>query len=542
MQPGTAAEIRQTGRSTSTEQTTNLIDSESHISAVHTPSPESHESALRGLLALGGSSETNPGASSSQDPHVMQGYVISTFDFASNNGSNTGLAGIDMHQRPGASRSDTGHQSLLSFRSIGQSEPDSSPQFCPIGPGGQRSFEGDESSASAQAVRTLDVSASSGTEVELLKLYRYNIAPWLDICDSSQPFGVTLLTKVQVTPGLRTCILGLAAACSNITWDMESIDTIPPISNAVNNEITDPIGDVVIGVMNVLRDILPNLSMFWSSDNGVEKRAHMLERLSLSLACSTLQDSAYWLLMRLGKICRSSHRSLLIAYISADLSRAFMASSSSHVLPASIMQPQETESRNSASQNTYEIIALCVDTVLSVQGDDDRRLQHRYGSSRMEVWIALVQRFAHWYKHRSQSFQPIIELYRKDGLTAEDDYPTILFTSGAALLANQLYHTGMLLLLQNKPRFGQRSSQNSPSMSTLWHAHRICGIAMQNDRAGWWDPCLVASVIIAGRTATHASQHNAILYTLESAQRLTGWNVAPYVEQMKTEWHLANGW
>lgn len=204
-------------------------------------------------------------------------------------------------------------------------------------------------------------------------------------------------------------------------------------------------------------------------------------------------------------------------------------------------QSEQSGNGNPISKHTYNAIALCVDSAMFAQGDDDRWLQQRYGLKRVDIWKTLVDGFAYWYMHRSQAFQPIIELYPKDGLSTEDDFPIVVFTSGAALLANQLYHTGMLLLLQKKPRFADKPSSNSPSMSMLWHAHRICGIAIQNDRPGWWDPCLVASLILAGRTATHASQQNIIVSTLESVERLTGWVVGPYVEQLRNEWQLADG-
>jgi hypothetical protein len=188
------------------------------------------------------------------------------------------------------------------------------------------------------------------------------------------------------------------------------------------------------------------------------------------------------------------------------------------------------------------MVGFCVEAAMFVQGDDDRWLQHRYGLDRVEVWKMLVQKFAHWYKNRSQNFQSIIELYPNDGILADDDYPTIIFTSGTALLANQLYHTGMLLLLQNKPRFADTPNQNLPYMSTLWHAHRVCGIAIQNDRLEWWDPCLVASLLVAGRTATHASQHDTLTRTLEFVQRLTGWVIDPYIQRLRADWVMANGW
>ncbi|KAF1967934.1 hypothetical protein BU23DRAFT_481955, partial [Bimuria novae-zelandiae CBS 107.79] len=114
-------------------------------------------------------------------------------------------------------------------------------------------------------------------------------------------------------------------------------------------------------------------------------------------------------------------------------------------------------------------------------------------------------------------------------------FPTLVFSSGAAALANQLYHTGMLLLLQHKPRFMDRPHSQSPSGSTLWHVHRVCGIALSNDRWDYWDPSLVASLLVAAKTVTHESQHKAILDTLENVQRLTGWNIAYHVDQLALE-------
>ena len=211
-------------------------------------------------------------------------------------------------------------------------------------------------------------------------------------------------------------------------------------------------------------------------------------------------------------------------------------------LPLLSTWPDDTVGPDSVARYAYEMVGLCVEAAIFIQGDDDRWLQHRYGLNFVEVWKVLVQKFAHWYRRRSQTFQPIIELYPKDGILADDEYPTIIFTSGAALLANQLYHTGMFLLLQNKPRFADKSNQKLPNMSTLWHSHRVCGIAIQNDRLDCWDPCLVASLLVVGRTVTHASQHDTLTRTLEFVQRLTGWVIDPYIQQLRADLRLADGW
>ncbi|KAF2711836.1 hypothetical protein K504DRAFT_365125, partial [Pleomassaria siparia CBS 279.74] len=118
-------------------------------------------------------------------------------------------------------------------------------------------------------------------------------------------------------------------------------------------------------------------------------------------------------------------------------------------------------------------------------------------------------------------------------------FPTLVFAGGAAIFANQLCHTGMLLLLQNKPKFVGEINSNSPFMSTLWHSHRGCGIAINNDRRECWDPSLLASLLVAARMATHQSQHITILSTLERVQALTGWNISPQLNDLRAEWQLA---
>jgi hypothetical protein len=217
-----------------------------------------------------------------------------------------------------------------------------------------------------------------------------------------------------------------------------------------------------------------------------------------------------------------------------------MATETVHIpLPPIADQLDQSTSTDIMAEYAQRAIALCVDAIMFSHGDGNSWLQQRYGQNWVKIWQTLVQSFEHWYKQRPLDFQPVIQLYPKDGVRSEDDFPMIVFTNGAALLANQLYHTGMLLLLQSKPRFASKSSSSSASVSTLWHAHRICGIANQNDSPASWDPCLVASLIVASRTVSHSSQHIAVLQTLGKVQRLTGWRVESLVDELEGEWQLA---
>jgi hypothetical protein len=211
-------------------------------------------------------------------------------------------------------------------------------------------------------------------------------------------------------------------------------------------------------------------------------------------------------------------------------------------LPEVVHNYPGTTTNSETSLVAQKALMLCVKAAMFSQGGGNHDFLQHYGMNRSDTWKMLIHKCGTWFKYRPEEFQPIIELYAKDGIQTDSDFPIIVFTSGAALLANQLYHTGMMLLLQHKPRFGNSHNSSSSFMSILWHVHRICGIATQNDGAATWDPCLVASLIVAARTLTHRSQQTAVVNTLETAQRLTGWNVSDHIEKLNSEWRLADGW
>ncbi|KAJ5503733.1 hypothetical protein N7463_006607 [Penicillium fimorum] len=129
----------------------------------------------------------------------------------------------------------------------------------------------------------------------------------------------------------------------------------------------------------------------------------------------------------------------------------------------------------------------------------------------LRIWIQLVEGLQQWYRERPKEFQPMLELELEDQLTGpEGSFPVVLFANGAGLFGNQLYHTAMLILLHNRPRTARIDLQ-SVAMSPLWHAQRICSIALHNDRRECWDPCLLASFLLAARRMTHESQQREVV-------------------------------
>ncbi|KAH7406651.1 hypothetical protein DE146DRAFT_607321 [Phaeosphaeria sp. MPI-PUGE-AT-0046c] len=351
-------------------------------------------------------------------------------------------------------------------------------------------------------------------DMRLLKTYRYKIAPWLDMCDTSQPFGVMVLLASIESVRVRRSVLNLAQATENkIRIHTDTVD-----SDELGSSWHEP-QMVVPPIFRLLQEVTMDLTNFWESKDIIQTGRDLLAMLLPQLDdAPPFAQAAYWLVMRLLLGC------------------AFMATS-----PIRLPLPFLAHSRlpstpdDDFTEFTRNAIALCVDTVMFAQGDDDRWLQHRYGLVRVEVWNTLLHGLGLWYRSRPQEFQPIIELYPKDGIQNEHGFPTIVFTSGAALLANQLYHTAMVLLLQHKPRFDTRTGSSSTSMSVLWHIHRICGIAINNDGTETWDTCLVASFIIAARNATHKSQQLAVLSALRNVQKLTGWSVLRHLDELSWE-------
>lgn len=155
------------------------------------------------------------------------------------------------------------------------------------------------------------------------------------------------------------------------------------------------------------------------------------------------------------------------------------------------------------------------------------------------TWMELVDELERWYHERPQEFQPMLELEMDDRLTGpEHGFPLILFASGPGLFGNQLYHTAMLVLLQSRPRTARTTNFHPTTMSPLWHGQRICGIALHNDRQEHWDPCLMASFLMAAYRMTHETQQQEILRGLERIRSLTGFDIGERLQELRQEWCL----
>lgn len=180
----------------------------------------------------------------------------------------------------------------------------------------------------------------------------------------------------------------------------------------------------------------------------------------------------------------------------------------------------------------YEPLVLCTKALEFTFGDMGTPSLNPEAQPRATRWQSIVNSLNDWYTARPPTFRPVIDLNNK-----ASPFPTLYFSSGASTLANQLYHTTMMLILAHKPRTLQLDQRRSSSLSQLWHAQRICGIAVNNNRCECWDPCLLASFYLAARQMTHEAQQTEIVMAFERVGAL-GWRIDGFVELLHQEWHI----
>lgn len=154
-------------------------------------------------------------------------------------------------------------------------------------------------------------------------------------------------------------------------------------------------------------------------------------------------------------------------------------------------------------------------------------------SDRVDNWNALLASLRAWYTTRPLDLQPIASLESRGAA-----FPSVLFTNSAGIFANMMYHTAMTILLNHKPRgippLNSSDEAEIAQMSPLWHARRVCGIAVTCDGA-CWDPCMIAAFFVAARRMTHEEQQKELLACLDRVHS-SGWHIDGIIRRLREEW------
>ncbi|CAI7583269.1 unnamed protein product [Penicillium discolor] len=362
----------------------------------------------------------------------------------------------------------------------------------------------------------------SSTEIQgLLRHYRYKVACWLDICDLGQSFGIQGLQVALGSSPIWNSILDLSETSFHQLHPQkppgEKRNTCTGQSDA--NVQTDITYVALLSVIDQVKQCISNISATWNTERECD---HDLMRALTSHAVGRDINSAiYWLFIRL------------------HLATA-LATDSDMRVPLPPSYPYFTEVDIVADPfemvffYAYRPLWLCARAIQFVH--DEEVSPHL---PPLHIWTQLVEELQQWYRERPREFQPMLELEMDDQLAGpERSFPVVLFANGAGLFGNQIYHTAMLMLLHNRPRTARIVDFHSVAMSPLWHAQRICSIALHNDSRECWDPCLLASFLLAARRMTHESQQHEVLRGFDRIRTVTGWDANNSLQRLRAEWCL----
>ncbi|KAL7823160.1 hypothetical protein V8C26DRAFT_385562 [Trichoderma gracile] len=516
---------------------------EASTSAAHPPSVGERTGAHHVLPPNGGTKEPTSASLDRQwslclhsdaSVHHCGEEVDNIQDLQARNGASSHVVDDRTHQDIGTSHGDSYEIALDVLMNFGTGDPSINTQT-PAPPTCEDHAE-DECSPVPSILKSIDGfgpasvnvqhQLSSGRTVELLRQYRYKIAPWLDMCDLNQTFGLVIPHLATRSDVAFDALLDLCAT----SYAKSPGDYNPNDDQSVNGgHITESTqyslehsklwAVKLSSILTAAKGFLIESPQSWDGALASNRSMHVVySQVAEGGPLRQVDNCMLWLLARFGVAVALLKESTSI--VNSSILEASVKSSSS----------ERDDSNHLAILYAYESLVLCTKVLEFSYREEETPNLGTEPRSRAIRWKAIVNSLNDWYTNRPSAFRPVIELD-----SAGSPFPTMYFTSGGGTLSNQLYHTAMMLMLAHKPRTLHLDQRRSSSLSQLWHAQRICGIAVNNNRRECWDPCLLASFYLAARHMTHEAQQREILMGFGRVAAL-GWRVGGFVERLRQEW------
>lgn len=159
------------------------------------------------------------------------------------------------------------------------------------------------------------------------------------------------------------------------------------------------------------------------------------------------------------------------------------------------------------------------------------------GNDLLDGWRQLWDALQRWSDLRPSELYPALETY----VGPRDAFPTVLFTTPCANFSTQLYHTAALLMLKCKPRTLQIIEGFPGAVSPLWHARRICAIALSNETSEKWHPTTWASFIYAARYVASRREQERVLRHAREVLSMTKWRLQSDLQNLQEHWSSFGG-
>ena len=355
---------------------------------------------------------------------------------------------------------------------------------------------------------------SANWETELLKHYRYHIATILDLGTGSLYFGVQVLVRSHSSKSVYYAILALASSQRSLTdastRSEDHVNSLMYATQAKKDFGTAIFEDQVLtSILLAWRTMLVTTPGLWHERaNGLVRQFGGLDE---SLAVELRQIAA-----------RLSLSAILIAPPeSLDLS----------YLGHAAFSPKNKETVPQQLQQSFVLL----ENALTVSNGAGRTTK-LVNSMGLSAWKTCWKDVQNWHLARIEEMQQIFELTNADAFDqrAEDqlDFPVIVFSNASATVANIIHHATALLLLQQKPRLSRAGAEDQSSISPMWHALRVLGIATTASKEGIWDPIVASAVIYAARKLSNEKQLSIVTDVLRTGSRLTGMKFEEEIEKL----------
>ncbi|PVH87895.1 hypothetical protein DL98DRAFT_447238 [Cadophora sp. DSE1049] len=358
-------------------------------------------------------------------------------------------------------------------------------------------------------------------EYVLWKTWINELAPWLDKFDNNRHFEHKIPMMARKTPHLRNSILALSARQlemkENSKSSSESLALYQEAIHLLLPELQSK-GTAVIAscVILCVLEMMSCSPKEWR--RHLEGCANLLEAVGINGFVGGVEEALFWCFARMD---------LCGALISQDITLIPVTRWASNVDFSSDVKLFRNPVNGFDTYANYAVF-LCANCVAYLKDCKAWAVE-----SRKSRWVELVDLLEGWHLERPEEMKPILTISLQEG-EVHRPFPTVLYGNGPAgkMSGNQLYHTAMLLMLQERPGNIQLSRKLK---SIFWHARQICAISESNTHHGAWTNS-IQPIWIAGKVMSHPSEHKAILNILERIERETGWVTSWRREDLKAWW------
>ncbi|CRG83384.1 hypothetical protein PISL3812_00735 [Talaromyces islandicus] len=337
--------------------------------------------------------------------------------------------------------------------------------------------------ASKYADITIEQTKGENNKKQMIYLKNYvrEVAPWLDMFDSQNTFGIQLPILAHDFPALRYAILAISARqMERKNGTRDSFDSLELYQESIR--LLSPL--LQVRDANVIATCVLLCCLEMMSARGQDWRRHLEGCAALFNAfeihgfSSGLLQAVFWCYARMVM------EMFIDFFWKLDL------------------QTYYTGSTELGHDN----------------GCTDREFERRW----MQLWEDLQK----WVLQRPAELLPV-------QTTKMGPFVHMFFSFWAAISSNQLYHTACILLLGVKP--GGTDAETSSVKSPVWHARRVCGISLANPHHG----CLnnaVQPLWLAGRLFSHKAEHDAIISLIQEIEAASGWAACWRINDLKMAW------